>query len=486
MFSTILSILGWAFLIWLVYLAFSTLVIPRLMMLRQHKAETWLEDHPAERFDGPVDGEHGPDEAAIMSIREDALALRLELLEKATERVDMLYYQLTKDDSGDIILGQLLDVANRGVKVRLVIDATGSGYRLRNRKIAWALHGHPNVQFRLFSQVSLWRPWTVHNLLHEKMILVDNKLLLVSGRNIVDRFLEPGHPEEGAVQDFDILVRSRTPKFYQSVIPQAVQHFDDCWNAGQTRLAVHNFTEKKKVEGQYIVGQLISRARRLATMHTTYFGGLSVWDRLEWRPTSRITFLSNNVNEIYKTPRLWAEITRMMNRSKKQVRFLSPYFIPTKSMQRYLDYEHLRTIDVRLLTNSAGSTPNLLAFGGYMNRRKNLLKEGRKIFEYQGPGCIHAKVMTFDHRYTMIGSFNADARSTYLSCEIMLLADSPELTADMNARIERLEQYSSLQSDLELEGYLPSENVEERAASKGKRAQLLFFRTLALVFDYLL
>lgn len=486
MIGTILRILGWASLIWVIYTAFCALVVPKLMMLRHTKVNQWLEDHPAERFDGLPDNEHGPDEAAIMSEREDALALRLEMLDMAEERVDMLYYQLTKDDSGDIILGQLLDVANRGVKVRLVIDATGSGYRLRNNKIAWALHGHPNVQFRLFSQVSFWRPWTIHNLLHEKMILVDNKLLLVSGRNIVDRFLEPGHPEEGAVQDFDILVRSRSPKFYQSVIPQAVQHFDDCWNAGQTRLAVRHFTKKKQVEGQYMVGQLISRARRLAFMHTTYFGGPSVWERLVWQPTSRITFLSNNVNEIYKTPRLWAEITRMMNRSQEQVRFLSPYFIPTRSMRSFLDYEHLRSVDVHLLTNSIGSTPNLIAFGGYVNRRKGLLNEGRKIFEYQGPGCIHAKVMTFDERYTMIGSFNADARSAYLSCEIMLVLDSPELTEDMNTRIDRLEQYSSLQTDRELKGYLPSENVEERSAPRSKRAQLLFFRGLARIFDYLL
>ena len=133
---------------------------------------------------------------------------------------------------------------------------------------------------------------------------------------------------------------------------------------------------------------------------------------------------------------MWKTLINLAEGANRSVLIQSPYVVPTNAMSKYTAIKKKRDVQWTLLTNSVTSTPNVLAFSGYISMRDTIMKTGVKLYEYQGPYSIHAKSVIYDQRLSAVGSFNLDSRSTFLNNESMVIIDSQEFAKKLTMAME--------------------------------------------------
>lgn len=131
------------------------------------------------------------DRVALVETPEKGLSARICLLSQAEHTIDLSYYTIHMGDTTDVFLGAILDAADRGIRVRILVDGMFGGLTASNKAAAEAIGSHPNITLRLYNPPDLLRPWTFNCRLHDKYILIDGKLLLLGGRNIGDKYFAP-------------------------------------------------------------------------------------------------------------------------------------------------------------------------------------------------------------------------------------------------------------------------------------------------------
>lgn len=130
----------------------------------------------------------GPDRVALLESPGDALAARIAVIRAAEQSIDLVCHAFDYGESTKALIQELLDAAERGVKVRLVVDGK-LGVKGREMKTLFAAAlAHPNIEALSYNRLDLLRPWTWHTVLHDKFINVDGTYLVLGGRNIGDRF----------------------------------------------------------------------------------------------------------------------------------------------------------------------------------------------------------------------------------------------------------------------------------------------------------
>ena len=154
-------------------------------------------------------------------------------------------------------------------------------------------------------------------------------------------------------------------------------------------------------------------------------------------PTKKITLVHNPIQGLNKEPWVYYELTNLAKNAKESILIQSPYIIPTRNMLKILDIDSINADNIDILTNSLYASPNPFAIAGYMNHRKNIVDNSSRVYEFQGPGSIHAKSYIFDERISAVGSFNFDSRSVHLSTETMVIIDSEEFARDLKGEMEK-------------------------------------------------
>lgn len=173
-----------------------------------------------------------------------------------------------------------------------------------------------------------------------------------------------------------------------------------------------------------------------------------------------------------------------MKEAEESIFIQSPYVIPTKKMLKPLRGEELMADRIDILTNSLAASPNVLASSGYRKYRKKIIDSGVDLYEFQGPGSIHAKSFIFDDRLSLVGSFNVDPRSAYLSTETMVVIDSEEFTAHLKGAIDNQIDNSLLVGDDYSYEYSPE--VEAKPVSPLKLWIVRVLSVIVYLFDYML
>jgi len=143
----------------------------------------------------------------------DALGARLALIDHAERSIDTQYFLIKKDSAGLIFGGKLVEAADRGVRVRFLLDDVFTTARDEDLLL---LDYHPNVEVRLFNPVARGGIHAVNFLkdferanrrMHNKSFTVDNQVTVVGGRNIAEEYFQLQTDSEFV--DFDMLgVRS--------------------------------------------------------------------------------------------------------------------------------------------------------------------------------------------------------------------------------------------------------------------------------------
>lgn len=442
---------------YLTYVIGTSIVYPKYKMRKM----ACKKEKNLERVELPI--EETSERVTVQSDCKEAIALRCEMIDHAKESIDFTQYSIFDDDSGDVFIQHLLRAADRGVKVRLILPRMIMKWKGKSAFKKNAVASHPNITLRLWGGVDLLRPWKMNNVLHDKIFIVDKQSFISAGRNVGNRFMFAKTPDEQAY-DLDLIVDSSTGN--APLLQSVQQYFDDLWNSQN----VKEVTGKSE-QGQKDRAKVFQNENELNEKYSQYVGQ-SIWSDLPFVSIERCGFIHNPLNEIVKTPFIWEQLTTLVKQANK-VRLQTPYLVLTNEMKSYM--QNWSSQKVMLLTNSLASTPNIMAFSGYLSQKAKDLKM-MTIQEFQGRGSVHNKAFVVDDSVVGVGSFNIDPRSAYFNTENMVVVQSKPLAQQMNKIMDHFEA-ESLRCQTENQ-YAPKEGIHPRCVLASKR---LFVRIVGIL-----
>lgn len=407
----------------------------------------------------------GVDKALIIEKRSASAKARINLIQHATTSIDLAYYAVGNGVASDIFYATILEAAQRGVRVRLLFDGIFHNLKGSRRAIYKTLLSHPNIEIRFYEPLNPLKPWTLHNRLHDKFVIVDNTYALIGGRNIGDKYYLESY-EKKVVEDRDLLIiKSSKQENSGSVLSQFTHYFSSLWD--------HPYTKEKRVRATKATYQeVLLKLDATKEEYPDHFLPPIDWSSYALA-TNKVTLITNPIQRLNKEPWILMEMVALSSITNSTILAQSPYIIPSYRMKSYLK-ELNDGVEISYLTNSKFSSPNYFALAGYLKHREKL---GPNVFEYHGSGSIHAKSYIFDRRLSMIGSFNLDARSAFLSTESMVVIDSEELATALTQNIELLTEDSLISTQ---------PKNREFSIPWYKRVLIALCRVLLFPFDSLL
>jgi putative cardiolipin synthase len=397
----------------------------------------------------------------------EALAARVVLADAAEKALDIQYYFWRSDRSGMFMFSAMLRAAERGVRVRLLLDDNNT---VGQDPLLWTLDRHPNIEVRLFNPFVQRSARAVGFLtdfgrlnrrMHNKSFTVDNQATIIGGRNIGDEYFDA--TDESAFADLDVLAVG-------AIVDQVSTEFDRYWKSESAfpvdRLLppVAQDVMKGLLEDVASAGGSTGVVDYTdAVMNTRFLREL--FDgrlELEWAVTR---MFSDDPAKVLGKAALPAALPERMERIFGQPRQLlemvSPYFVPMQEGFDYLQSLAGQGVEIRVLTNSLAATDVVAVHAGYARWRKPLLEAGVMLHEYKpaappppsggrGPGkrtgigsagastsSLHAKTFSIDRARVVIGSFNFDPRSLDLNTELGFVIESPALATAVDEAYTR-------------------------------------------------
>lgn len=367
------------------------------------------------------------DRAALVESPEEGFKTRLHLIDGAEERLDVSYYAMHMGQSTDLFLGALLDAADRGVRVRLLVDGQFGGLTASNRAYAEAVGAHPNIDLMLYNTPDFLKPWTFNGRLHDKYIIADDELLLLGGRNIGDKYFNMGGYEKPLSYDRDVLVYNAAGPAADSVIFDLREYMDGLWEGSDVRKPFSKDTERGEKKRRELREEYARFRRENPALFDHTRDDYEGWTV----SANRISFFHNDTNIGVKEPKAGHVLEKLLLSAESSVSMQSPYVILDPQLQALLYELGDRQLETEILTNSVAASPNPLASTAYFGDRRAILDSGVRLLEYQGEHSLHAKTYIIDERLSVVGSYNLDPRSAYLDTELMLAIDSKEFAAQL-------------------------------------------------------
>jgi putative cardiolipin synthase len=392
----------------------------------------------------------------------DALLARMVLAEAAERSLDVQYYIWHHDLTGRYFADALLRAADRGVRVRVLLDDVGA--RADDENLL-SLGAHPNIEIRLFNPVAsrsfrsvgmLTDFSRVNRRMHNKSFIADNQHAILGGRNIGDEYF--GAQSEVAFGDLDVLTVGPG-------VSDVSEAFDRYWNApaaipiaallgrsGESsrldtlRAELAAFIEAQR-DSPYVTRSKSQLAEMMAAGTDGFFWGKG---HLLYDDPSKISRAPEDTEG-----HLLPQFANLGERVQKELLIVSPYFIPGNSGVAWMGGLVKRGVRVTVLTNSLAATDVGAVHAGYQRYREALLEAGVRLYELKpdaieheraksGKGGIsgsraslHAKTFVFDRRAVFIGSLNLDPRSIQLNTEIGVVCESAPLAEELAGKLEQ-------------------------------------------------
>ena len=390
---------------------------------------------------------------------QDAFLARLALAQAAERSLDVQYYIWRNDSTGRVLLNHLVRAAERGVRVRLLIDDLGTA---PNDAHLLLIDGNPNIEVRLFNPIAsrsarLFGTVTdfgrVNRRMHNKSFTADGQATIVGGRNVGDEYFEAASDLDFA--DMDVIAVG-------PVVKQVSTAFDLYWNnpaaipiaaLAATRVSPEDVERARAALDEYGESQRggdYAQALRNSDLARAFREGVMnfFWGRAE--------ALYDDPAKITQSPQdqgthLLPQLGKVTDSTHGELLIISPYFIPGDAGVEYFRRMRARGVHVLVLTNSLAATDVSAVHAGYSRYRQPLLESGVELYEVKatarrpgeaktrsgsGPGgggssraSLHAKVFVFDRRALFVGSLNLDPRSASLNTEMGLLFETPDLAS---------------------------------------------------------
>jgi len=380
---------------------------------------------------------------------------RIALADAAERTIDAQYYICDPDAAGSFFFQRLIAAADRGVRVRLLLDDNNLS---DDREMA-TLCAHPNIEVRVFNPFMFRARWArlpqyaidfnrMVRRMHNKIFIADNAVSIIGGRNIGNTYFSLD--SESNFRDFDLLVAG-------PLTHDASTAFDEYWNS-QWSVPATRLVSKipKRADLEKLKLQIATRIlsidglvqeneeRRRGYLRELTTQGALVWAEGEIisEPPRKIQHASRETTQV--SYRLEQEYQR----TKKELLVEMAYIVPTEDFQRQLNDLHRRGVTVKIMTSALEATDVSLVYSAYKRYRENLLEAGVELYEYKAHAgltrserkwykprstlsSLHTKAIVFDRERVYIGSANLDPRSVKLNTEIAVLVHSRRLAQQM-------------------------------------------------------
>lgn len=429
-----------------------------------------------------------------------SMVARAWLSEYAEKTIDIQYFIFSMDNVGLIACDYLIRAADRGVKVRIIVDDIMVGADIQD---ILSFNSHENISVKIYNPgVNLGKNLfgkikkfttdfkSANQRMHNKAFIVDDKIVITGGRNIANEYFDYDH--EYNFRDRDILLMGE-------VSNQVNLTFEDFWDSDLSKDVTDIIEEDQEItypENRFDAlheyacnpDNFWPQVReRIANLPTTFKSILNSGD-LVWLDS--IDFISdvpgkNDSIGLNGGGATTTALIELVKKAKHSVEIQSPYLI-TSELSRNLFKEAVeRGVKIRILTNSLASTDNVEAFSSYQSSRKELLETGVRIFEFRPDAAertkimtgelqdtlkhkpifgLHAKSMVIDNETTVIGTFNLDPRSANLNTECIVVVRSNKIAEGVLEGMEiEFSEGNSWETTLE---YNPDSEV-----SRGKRVK---------------
>jgi len=404
----------------------------------------------------------------------DGFVLRAEMAATAQRTIDLQYFIFHNDITGRLLLDELLEAADRGVRVRILLDDLN--LKGKDTQIT-TVAAHPNVQVRIFNPASYRGPlfpvraaefalgWTrLTYRMHNKLFLVDNVIGVAGGRNVGDEYFSTAKDFEFG--DFDVFTVG-------PAVRRLSNSFDAYWNSSlaipvqalgsaPTPQALEQYRAELKEHRQKYAEE---EYMRQVAAHNPLDGIVSGKDPLVWA-NFQVLYDSPEKEKVEKGELdghlLRGRLLEAMRAVDKELLIVTPYLVPTPRQLDMLADLHARGVRIRILTNSLESTDVPVVHAGYRKYRIPMLERGIELYEVRNElgrptvqtrgrtealkgdesdlYALHAKVYVFDRSKVFVGSANFDHRSFRLNTEVGLMIDSPQIAAQVAQRFAAITQ----------------------------------------------
>jgi putative cardiolipin synthase len=403
----------------------------------------------------------------LLSSGEEALASLITLADHAERTLDIQYYIIHEDDSTKTLLHHVRLAADRGVRVRVLVDdlnTAGEDRRFMH------LSSHANVEVRVFNPFTAGRFSTLTRLIasatdirrinhrmHNKLFVADDALAITGGRNIGDQYFTLD-PRSNFV-DLDVVAAG-------PIVPQLSASFDQFWNskyaipiASVASSVDAEATAAPPVEAQisdndrWLEHEITAKKLDLIWAPATVLADRPAKIASETSPDEELTIAN--------------DITALMSTAKQDLSIISPYFIPGKQGVALIAKLVQNGVHVRILTNSLASTDSPLVDIGYARYRVPLLELGVDLREMRpklgqkharfhpfrsSNASLHAKALVIDQKIVFIGSLNMDERSAKINSELGLVINSAELAREVTGLLDDISTDGSYKLQLDQHG----------------------------------
>ena len=425
----------------------------------------------------PLQEQH-PDLTGYLVLFEplEALATRLSLIDKAEKRLDLQYYIWDNDKVGSLALHALIRAADRGVKIRLLIDDNNAK---STEGIFLALAQHPNIEVKLFNPYRFRKYRALDMILdlkrinrrmHNKSFIADHQVALIGGRNMTNQYYNVS--DNYQFSDVDVMLVG-------TAVKDISHSFDEYWSheyAYKVQEVVKQSAHHLSYES--LKRQLDEHYKRVTvqnyldlTSNSQAIDSLMSRDiQLDWVKAEVVKDSPDKIkSKAKKKEHLNFQLIQHLEQPEKNVDLISAYFVPEKKGAKMLTDLAKDGVKVRVLTNSFKANDVAVVHAFYGKYRQNLLEHGVQLYEFLpalnkndldkntedlakkakvsikglSRSSLHAKLMALDEKQVFIGSFNFDPRSAYLNTEIGVLLNSPPLAQAVHTTMdENLSKYA--------------------------------------------
>ncbi|MFN8335954.1 MAG: phospholipase D family protein [Cyclobacteriaceae bacterium] len=399
-----------------------------------------------------------------------SLVARAWLAEYAEKTIDIQYFIFSPDNVGLIACDYLVRAADRGVKVRLLVDDVMVEAGVHE---ILTLDSHENIDIKIYNPgvnlgkniLSKIKKFSsdfkgANQRMHNKTFIVDGKVCITGGRNIADEYFDYDH--EYNFRDRDVLLLGK-------VNDNIEKSFEDFWTSNLSVPVTELVSEE---EANYADTTRFDRLHQYACNPNNFwpqvrdriqnlhkgFDGLQA--NLVW--LDDVQFVSdvpgkNDANGLGGGGVSTDTLINLIKNAKRTIDIQSPYLVTSDLGQKLFKDAVARGVKIRILTNSMASTDNMEAFSGYKRDRKKLLSGGVRIFEFRPDAKerylvmtgalqeklnftpifgLHAKSMVIDGEVVVVGTFNLDPRSANLNTECVTVIRSKRVASGVLAGME--------------------------------------------------
>jgi cardiolipin synthase C len=409
------------------------------------------------QFGDAARGHPGDSAFREINVGADGFRARAQIIDAAQRTLDLQYYIFRGDETGRMLTDHLLRAAERGVRIRVLID---DGDTVAGDEQILRLNNYRSAELRIYNPAKyrghvrfvrrlefLLNAGRLDYRMHNKVLLADNAVALIGGRNIGNQYFQID--PESQFADDDVFAAG-------PIVPDLSRTFDEFWNsalaipAEALGRAHHHSRAHGTKPGEIDYAALIASGEPFTDIMS---GKLP----LAWAP-AQLVYDSPDKKQVASGAVPGAlivpEVEKAIRAVQSEMLLVTPYLVPSDEELQALRELRERQVRVRVLSNSLESCPEISAQSGYDNYRMPLLKSGVELYEVRsllgssrgsgqsskisryGKYALHGKLYVFDRKKVLIGSMNFDQRSQRINTEIGLIIGSPEISQQTALRFE--------------------------------------------------